>query len=109
MAVPLATTTGWNFRAEKFGSPGDIYQTLGSYIPFAAIRAARQAVGDPRLSIEERYRGLDDYIGRIRSARDLLRRRYLLAEDMDEVLARASQVPLGLAMRAPSSSTSDRQ
>src|SRR5262245_3905426 len=90
VAVPLATTTGWNFRDPSIGNPGEIYQLLGSYIPFARTRAARQATGDPRLSLEERYRGLDDYLQRIRSsALELIRRRYVLAEDLDHVLARA--------------------
>ncbi len=92
VAVPLATTTGWNFRDPSVGNPRDIYQLLGSYIPFAPTRAARQANGDPRLSLEERYRGVDDYLQRIRrSAMDLIRRRYLLAEDLDSILARAKK------------------
>jgi hypothetical protein len=92
VAVPLATTTGWNFRDPSVGNPGDIYQLLGSYIPFAPTRAARQATGDARLSLEERYRGVDDYLQRIRgSAMDLIRRRYLLAEDLDSIVERAKK------------------
>jgi hypothetical protein len=92
VAVPLATTTGWNFRDPSVGNPGEIYQLLGSYIPFASTRAARQATGDPRLSLEERYRGVDDYLQRIRSsAMNLIRRRYLLAEDLDTIVERAKQ------------------
>jgi hypothetical protein len=92
VAVPLATTTGWNFRDPSVGNPGEIYQLLGSYIPFAPTRAARQATGDPRLSIEERYRGVDDYLQRIRSSvMDLIRRRYLLAEDLDSIVDRAKK------------------
>jgi hypothetical protein len=86
VAVPLATTTGWNFRAPRVGNPEDV---LGSYIPFAPTRASR-AAGDPRRSIEERYKGVEDYLQRIRSAsRDLIRRRYLLEEDLSAVLDRA--------------------
>ena len=89
-AVPLATTTGWNFRDPSVGNPGEIYQLLGSYVPFAPTRAARQATGDPRLSLEERYRGADDYLQRVRAAAmDLIRDRYMLEEDLDIVLARA--------------------
>jgi hypothetical protein len=91
-AVPLATTTGWNFRREAIGNPGDIYQTLGSYIPFAATRAARHATGDPRPSIEERYRNREDYLERVRaSATELIRQRLMLEEDLDRALARASR------------------
>lgn len=89
-AVPLSTTTGWNFRSERVGNPGDIYELLGAYIPFARTRAEREANGDPRLSIEERYRTVDDYVQRLRSAAmDLIRGRYMLEEDLDAVLARA--------------------
>ena len=88
--MPLATTTGWNFRDPSVGNPGDIYQLLGSYIPFATTKAARISVKDPRLSVEERYRGVDDYLQRVRSAAmDLIRRRFLLQEDLDDVLGRA--------------------
>ncbi len=90
VAVPLATTTGWNFRAEAVGNPAELYQTLGSYVPFAATRAERAAAGDPRLSLEERYKSLDDYLQRIRSAAtNLIRDRLLLQEDLDQVLERA--------------------
>jgi hypothetical protein len=48
------------------------------------------AVKDPSLSIEERYRDGDDHLQRVRSAAmDLVRRRFLLQEDIDEVMARA--------------------
>jgi len=89
-AVPLATTTGWNFRREGVGNPDDIYQTLGAYIPFAATRAARDANRDPRLSIAERYRDRDDYVARVRAAAtDLIQRRLMLQEDLEAVLRRA--------------------
>lgn len=89
MAVPLATFTGWNFRAPRVGNSDDIYQILGSYIPFARTRA-ELTPGDSRLPIDERYRGLDDYMRRItRATDDLIRRRFLLAEDREPVLTRA--------------------
>jgi hypothetical protein len=90
VAVPLATTTGWNFRREGVGNPADVYQTLGAYIPFAATRANREAKKDPRLSIEERYRDRDDYVARVRvAATDLIRQRLMLQEDLERVLERA--------------------
>ena len=91
-AVPLATTTGWNFRRDGIGNPADIYQIVGAYIPFAATRAERVATGDPRPSIEERYQGFEDYLLRIRSAAmDLIRKRYLMAEDLDSIVERAKK------------------
>jgi hypothetical protein len=90
-AVPLATTTGWNFRAAAVGNTGDIYPLLGSYLPFARTRAERDASGDPRRSIEERYRSESDYMRRIREAADeLVKQRYLLQEDVPGVLERAA-------------------
>jgi Alpha/beta hydrolase domain len=92
VAVPLATTTGWNFRAEAIGNPGDIYQLLGSYIPFATTKAQRAATRDPRPSIEERYRSADEYVQRVReAAMDLIRNRLMLQEDLDGVVARARE------------------
>ena len=72
VAVPLATTTGWNFRRESVGNPGDILQLLGSYIPFPRTREEREASGDPRLSIEERYGGVDDYLARVAPRAELI-------------------------------------
>jgi Alpha/beta hydrolase domain len=89
-AVPLATTTGWNFRDTSIGNPGDIYQLLGSYIPLAATRTGRETAGDPRPSVEERYHGADDYLQRIQTAAmELIRNRFMLQEDLEGVLARA--------------------
>ena len=78
------------FAATPLAIPAILYQILGSYIPFPRTRAAREASGDPRRSIEERYRGVDDYVQRVRSAAlELIRGRYMLEEDLDAVLARA--------------------
>lgn len=90
VAVPLATTTGWNFRAEAVGNPNDIYQLLGSYMPFAKTATARTASGDPRRSIEERYPSEGEYLRRVQAASDaLIRDGYMLREDLAWVLARA--------------------
>jgi len=91
LAVPLATVTGWNFRSPRVGNPTTIYALLGSYVPLAETRASREAHRDPRPSIEERYTGRDDYLGKIRAAATaLVSGRYLLQEDLDDVVARAT-------------------
>ena len=91
-AVPLATTTGWNFRAERIGNPSTILALAGSYLPFPRTRAERDASRDPRRSIEERYRRRDDYLTRIRTAADgLVKGGYLLAEDLGAVVERAGR------------------
>lgn len=92
LAVPLATTTGWNFRSERIGNPGDIVNLMGSYIPFARTRAEREAAKDPRRSIEERYASRDSYLEQIKSAAlVLVKGGYLLPEDVDDVVARAGR------------------
>jgi len=92
LAVPLATTTGWNFRSERVGNPSTLYALLGSYVPFARTKAERDARRDPRLSIEERYRDRDDYLQKIRaSATALVSNRFLLPEDVDDVVQRATK------------------
>ena len=91
-AVPLATTTGWNFRAERVGNPNTIVALTGSYIPFARTAAERKATGDPRLSIEERYKSKADYLARIRSAADaLVKSGFMLAEDVESSVQRAAR------------------
>jgi len=82
VAVPLATTTGWNFRAERIGNPSTISALLGSYMP-AATRAERLANGDPRPSLEERYSSKAEYVSKVKAAAEaLVQQRLLLAEDV---------------------------
>jgi hypothetical protein len=103
--VPVATNTGWNFRSESVGGTKEIYNLLGSYIPFAMTKAEREARKDPRLSIAERYRDRDDYISRLRTAaQDLVRGRYLLEEDIENVVKRGQAQWEFLAGRSATSS-----
>ena len=92
VSVPLATTTGWNFRAERIGNPTTIVALLGSYVPLARTRAEREARRDPRPSIEERYKGRDDYLQRIRTAATaLVKERFILEQDVEDVVQRATK------------------
>ena len=53
--------------------------------------AEREATSDPRLSVEERYRGREDYLGRVAlSAVALVHERLLLPQDVPFVLERAA-------------------
>jgi hypothetical protein len=90
ISVPVATNTGWNFRAESIGnSTSEVYNNMGSYIPFAATKAERDARKDPRQSIAERYRDRDDYLSKLRAAaQELIKGRYLLPEDVENVVKR---------------------
>jgi alpha/beta hydrolase family protein len=92
VAVPLATYTGWNFRSETIGGVDQLVALLGSYIPFAQTKAEREAAHDPRPSIAERYASKDVYLQRITKAANLLvKDGYLLFDDVDAVVKRASQ------------------
>src|SRR5262249_60720065 len=76
IAVPLATHTGWNLYRPQ---PDTLCDLAGSYIPFAKTKAEREAIGDPRPSLEERYGSRAIYVSRVRTAPDaLLRERLLL-------------------------------
>jgi len=88
IAVPLGTCTGWTMRRPGHAE-GDLGAT-GSVFPFAATRAARLAVGDPRLSLEERYASADEYVRQvIAAAHDLAARGLLLEEDVNRIEAAA--------------------
>ena len=90
IAVPLATQAGWNYRDASIGAPDRLAGEIGSYIPFAQTRADRERAHDPRPSIEERYRGRDEYVGKFAAAAlDLVERGYLLPEDVADLLKRA--------------------
>ncbi len=89
--VPLATYTGWNLRDPKIGAPDVIYNMAGSFIPFARTKSEREALGDPRLSIEERYSSKDAYLAQVKQAAEaLVADRMLLKEDVGPVVAKAS-------------------
>jgi hypothetical protein len=90
IAVPLATQAGWNYRDASIGAPDRLAGEIGSYIPFARTRADRDRAGDPRLSIEERYRNRDEYVGKFAAAAlELVDRGYLLADDVADLLKHA--------------------
>lgn len=92
VAVPLATYTGWNFRNAQIGGTSRLLGNTGSYMPFARTQAEREARRDPRPSIDERYPSRGDYMAKVRQVTDaLVRDRYMLAEDVDTALNRASE------------------
>ncbi|MYD85597.1 MAG: hypothetical protein F4Y14_05110 [Acidobacteria bacterium] len=90
IAVPVGTNTGWNLHAA--GPRGrDLCSLTGSFFPFARTRAEREANGDPRLSLEERYRDHAGFVAAVRRAADeSVDRRLLLPEDA-EVLVRMAE------------------
>mgnify|MGYP000873612564 CR=1 FL=1 len=78
--VPLNTFTGWALRADPNRNDG--CEGSGQRIPFPTTKAAREASGDPRLSIEERYPNFTDYYYRVTQAvNDFVGEGFLLPED----------------------------
>ena len=116
--APVGTHTGWNLRRSGFAE-GDLASLGGSFMPFARTRAEREANGDPRLSIEERYASHEDYVSQVReAAQQLLADGFLLEEDavryVDAAKARnpldesIPLAPLALSNRMPVSAASPR-
>jgi hypothetical protein len=92
--APIATTTGWGLRAAAFGGP-DGCEASGQWIPFKTTRAERLLAGDPRKSLEERYKNHADYVAAVaKAARKLEERRFLLPADVQRYIdaAEASNV-----------------
>ena len=88
--APLGTYTGWNIRKPGF-SEGDSCDLTGGFIPFFKTKAEREAAGDPRLSLEERYPTHDDYVAKVTAAaNDLVSKRLLLPEDAASIIAAAN-------------------
>jgi len=92
LAVPLATYTGWNLFNDRSGPAGVLSSMQGSYVPLAKTSAERKRSTDPRASIEERYRDKDQYVSLVtKAAQDLVAQGYLLAEDVQPVVANAAR------------------
>ena len=75
--APLGTYLGWNVVDGRTSPPlgqyrpfygGKLCSYTGGMIPFAKTKAEREASGDPRLSLEERYRDHAGYVEAVRKA-----------------------------------------
>ena len=87
--APLGTNLGWNVRADGRREP-NLCGLTGSFLPFARTRAEREAAGDPRLSLEERYTDHRGYVDAVRrAAAELVRERFLLEEDAERFVQSA--------------------
>ena len=87
LQVPLATYTGWGLRSGVWANDG--CEGSGQYIPFQATQQAREAAGDPRPSVQERYASYEVYEGQVVAAvDDLVRRRFLICDDSQDIVTR---------------------
>lgn len=85
--APLGTYLGWNITASGFFAGQECSYAAGM-IPFAKTRAERMARGDPRLSLEERYKDHAGYVQAVRAAAaNAVRRGFLLQKDADALIA----------------------
>ncbi len=91
LVVPLGTHGGQN-RPQTRNCI-----LVGSFTAFAVTKAQREATGDARLSLAERYRNRDDYVNRIRIASlELIEAGFLLPEDAAVIIqAAASSSAIG--------------
>ncbi|RXF67428.1 alpha/beta hydrolase domain-containing protein [Hansschlegelia zhihuaiae] len=106
VTVPLATYTGWALRAGVWANDG--CEGSGQYIPFPRTAADRQAAGDPRASVEERYASYGVYRRKVTEALDnLVRRRFMLCDDAKAALPRLLQAGLDAGVPPPANPNDD--
>jgi hypothetical protein len=92
--APIATTTGWALRRAGFGE-NDGCDASGQHVAFKTTRAERMAAGDPRLSLEERYKTHEGYVAAVKkAAENLAAQRLLLPADVQQYVkdAEASSI-----------------
>jgi hypothetical protein len=93
VAVPTATYTGWNLRAD---ADGDGCDAAGMVVPFARTEAERAAAGDPRPSLATRYPDHAAYGAKVSAASEaLVADRFLLLEDAIAIVAAAEASDVG--------------
>ena len=94
VGVPIGTYTGWNLRPHGLAED-ELAGLLGSFVPFAKTKAERRKTGDPRLSIEERYKDQADYVQQVsHAARKLVDERFLLPEDAVRLISEAAKAKI---------------
>jgi alpha/beta hydrolase family protein len=87
--APIATYLGWALRKSGFAE-GELVSTNGCIVTFARTKAEREAKGDPRPSIEERYPSHEAYVQAVKKAvDDLVKEGFLLREDGERYIEAA--------------------
>ncbi|TMF04850.1 MAG: hypothetical protein E6I52_03885 [Chloroflexi bacterium] len=99
--APLGTYLGWNITDDRTSPPlaqyrpfhgGQICDYIGGMIPFAKTKAERDANGDPRLSLEERYKDHAGYVDAVqRAAATAIAQGFLLEANATALIAQAAR------------------
>ncbi len=90
--APLGTYLGWNVTAggARPFHAGQICNYVGGMVPFARTAAERRASGDPRPSLEERYKDHAGYVAAVRKATERATAAgFLLKEDAEALIKQA--------------------
>ena len=91
IAVPLGTYTGWNLYKAPYPE-GELCDRQGAYLPFTRTKAERDARGDPRPSLAERYGRHEGYVEKVNQVvRELVQARLLLPEDAARFMSEAER------------------
>jgi hypothetical protein len=91
MQAPIATYIGWALRKAGFAE-GELMMTNGCLKAFTRSKAEREKIGDPRLSIEERYASHQAYVDIVkRTVDELVEEGFMLPEDGEDYVAAAQR------------------
>ena len=93
LEAPLGTYLGWNITADgtKPFHAGQLCNYAGGMIPFARTRAEREAAGDPRPSLEERYGDQAGFVAAVRQAAEKVKAAGFLLDRDAEALIREAE------------------
>lgn len=90
VTVPLATYTPWCTRRGYPGSPYELVDFRGTYIPLPRTPEEKEKNNDPRPSIDYLYDGKQDYLNQARrEAGKLVEKGFLLEEDIAYIMDRS--------------------
>ena len=92
--APLGTYLGWNITADGAlpFHKNEICNYVGGMVPFAKTAAQRQASGDSRLSLQERYGTHEGYVQAVKKAADrAVQEGFLLPEDAQALIQAADK------------------
>jgi hypothetical protein len=92
--APLGTYLGWNVTADgaRPFHKGEICNYVGGMVPFAKTAAERQAQGDTRLSLQERYGSHEGYVQAVVKATErAMKAGFLLKDDAQALIEAAAK------------------